>query len=409
MAGTTPGPEDEARAAGRLVADALTGLTRAVQASHRDLSGAVDRIVADGAHTWRPLSATSTAGVYGVVTAANRLAPRAVTEFVAVTGWAQVLAPSQTRRGRAVLAAVNGLWSPLVEANPELSITMAVRVAHSDVALDADSVAAAFPGATGDLVVFVHGLAQDEDSWKRPAAGQGDGYGARLCADHGMTPVYVRYSTGRRVHHNGRDLADLLDALASSWPVRVRAITLVAHSMGGLVAVAAVQQALERQSVWADLLRLVVTLGTPYHGSPMARALRDVNEALARTPVLGPLIEWIRVRTDGGGDLCSVTPLTVKPLTVNPLTAASSADGAPTTPRIPAVTAVSASLGGAADHRLGRLVGDGLVPVASAQAGDVTDLAVDTIHVNRAGHFDLLNHPAVYEHISMMVAGSAAP
>ena len=42
---------------------------------------------------------------------------------------------------------------------------------------------------------------------------------ARLGRDLGCTPVYVRYNSGRHISHNGRDLADLLAAIADSWPV----------------------------------------------------------------------------------------------------------------------------------------------------------------------------------------------
>ena len=41
--------------------------------------------------------------------------------------------------------------------------------------------------------------------------GGGETYGARLARDLGVTPVYVRYNTGRHISENGRSLAELLE------------------------------------------------------------------------------------------------------------------------------------------------------------------------------------------------------
>ena len=44
---------------------------------------------------------------------------------------------------------------------------------------------------------------------------------AGLRADLGLTPVVVRYNTGRHICDNGDDLAALLDAVVMAWPVPV--------------------------------------------------------------------------------------------------------------------------------------------------------------------------------------------
>ena len=61
-------------------------------------------------------------------------------------------------------------------------------------------------------------------------------YGERLHEDLGITPVFVRFNTGRHISENGASLAALLDELVASWPVDVEQIALIGHSMGGLVA-----------------------------------------------------------------------------------------------------------------------------------------------------------------------------
>ena len=66
-------------------------------------------------------------------------------------------------RGRFVSSAVNGLIGDRLAAErPRLAIPMAVRSAGCDVPLDAEGLAAAFPSATDRVVVFVHGLCENE-------------------------------------------------------------------------------------------------------------------------------------------------------------------------------------------------------------------------------------------------------
>ena len=83
------------------------------------------------------------------------------------------------------------------------------------------------------LVVFLHGLMETERGWR---LGGREPYGARLRREPGLTPVYVRYNSGRHISENGRSLADLLERVVAEWPVEVEEVALVGHSMGGLVA-----------------------------------------------------------------------------------------------------------------------------------------------------------------------------
>ncbi len=61
------------------------------------------------------------------------------------------------------------------------------------------------------------------------------------------------------------------------------------------------------------------------------------------------------------------------------------------------VSVVSATRRGAPNGRIRRWVGDGLVPVDSAEGVRVSRFALTRLHVNDAGHLGLLNHPAVRE------------
>ena len=93
----------------------------------------------------------------------------------------------------------------------------------------------ALPGAGGRILVLVHGSCMNDRMWLR----NGHDHGAALARDLGYTPLYLHYDSGRHVSTNGRDLAALLEELVEAWPVRVAETSLVAHSMGGLVARAA--------------------------------------------------------------------------------------------------------------------------------------------------------------------------
>jgi len=52
-------------------------------------------------------------------------------------------------------------------------------------------------------------------------------------------------------------LAALLEELAKAWPVDVRQMALVGHSMGGLVARSAAYQADQHDHEWAGALAIV--------------------------------------------------------------------------------------------------------------------------------------------------------
>ena len=97
----------------------------------------------------------------------------------------------------------------------------------------------AFPEATSKVAVFLHGLGENEESWRLHADRHGLGtestYGSRLAEDFGYTPVYLRYNTGLHISENGQHLTSLLDDVVAAWPTPVTELILVGHSMGGLV------------------------------------------------------------------------------------------------------------------------------------------------------------------------------
>ncbi len=77
-------------------------------------------------------------------------------------------------RGRFVVSAVNGfIGDRLAEEHPDLAIEMSVRRHGQDVPCSSRDLAAAFPDATGEIVVFLHGLGESDDAWRHRVAETG--------------------------------------------------------------------------------------------------------------------------------------------------------------------------------------------------------------------------------------------
>ena len=288
-------------------------------------------------------------------------------------------------RGRFVRAAVNGLiGEELRRDHPRLAIEMAVRDGGRDVPLTTDGIAAAFPDPTPRLVVFLHGLCENEAYWRRHRDRVGSTYGESLAA-RGWTPVYLRANTGLGVRENGVALAALLQRLVERWPTDVERIALVGHSMGGLVvrtATAVQAEAAPGRPRWTDRVTDIVTLGTPHLGAPLAKSAHHGSALLDRTP-----------ESRGFGAVLDRRSLGIRDLEEGV------AAEVPTLPRA-RYRLVSASLSASPRHPVAQVLGDLLVTPRSAVGRDRrgTELfpGAETLHVGRTDHFGLLNHPEVH-------------
>jgi pimeloyl-ACP methyl ester carboxylesterase len=205
--------------------------------------------------------------------------------------------PEQSFAREAVLAALNGvLGDRLHEGNNPLATRMDLyRVqGQRSVRLDAKSVGA---GATGKILVLVHGLCMSELQWT--PAGE-TAHADTLATQLGYTPLYLRYNTGLHTSQNGQALSQLLEQLVSQWPVPMEEITLLTHSMGGLVARSAAQYA---RPQWRSVLKNMVFLGTPHQGAPLAKAGNWVDAILGSTPYSRPFARLGQLRSAGITDL----------------------------------------------------------------------------------------------------------
>jgi pimeloyl-ACP methyl ester carboxylesterase len=285
-------------------------------------------------------------------------------------------------RGRFVSSAVNGLIGDrLVEERPRMAIPMAVRVGGRDVRLDEASLAEAFPDASGRVVVFLHGLCENESYWDRWRERTGTTYGEML-AGEGWTPVFLRANTGLGLRPNGAALSALMQRLVAAWPVPVSRIALVGHSLGGLVVRAAGAVSSDVDDPWTDLVSDVVTLGTPHLGAPIARGIGHGSRGMARLPETAPFGRILDLRSVGVHDLVAGLAEDVPPL-----------------PHA-RYRLVAATVTATKRHPVGHVVGDLLVRVPSAYGrdrhGQQLFPGATVLHVGRTDHFGLLNHPDVH-------------
>lgn len=284
----------------------------------------------------------------------------------------------------AVVGGLNGaIGDHLVRSGNPLGVDMVLRI--GDRYYVPDRCDANEFGELENISVFVHGLGTTEWSWVFGAEQSwGDPsscFGTRLEDDLNLTPVWVRYNTGRTISENGLDLARLLTQLEKRAP-NLRSIVLLGHSMGGLVVRQACCDATEQEARWPELVRHVFYLGSPHQGAPLARFARGVSGVLEAvdlpaTQIISRIIEG---RSEGVKNL---------------------ADGLESALALPDAhhTFISGSVTTDPDHPVGKILGDLLVQRKSAADDGLErhNTEVSRQHQGRVKHHEVQNHPAVYE------------
>ena len=317
---------------------------------------------------------------------------------------------SSSPRGALVVGALTGLMGDRLESErSDLHEPMAARLGGRAIALDPTALRAAYPDATGRIVVFLHGLMESEFSWRAGAGPDGSTYGSRLREELGLTPVELRYNTGRHISHNGLELADLLEGLVAGWPVEVERVALVGHSMGGLVARSACHQAAERGDDWVGRVRHVVSLGSPHMGAPLAQGVHWASAALHAVPETRPLASFLRRRSAGIRDLRQGSLVDADWRDCDP--DALRAEACQEVPLLEGATHcfVAATVLPNPRHPVSRLVGDFLVLEDSASGRSrsrrIPFEAEHGLVIGGTHHIALLNHPEVYDRLRVWLAG----
>jgi hypothetical protein len=233
----------------------------------------------------------------------------------------------------------------------------------------------------------------------------GHEHGAALARDLGYTPVHLHYNTGGHVSTNGRALATMLEALVASWPAPVDELAIVAHSMGGLVARSAHHYATVAGHAWTARLRKLVFLGTPHHGAPLERGGHRLHHFVDALPYAAPLARLGRIRSAGITDLRHGNVLDEDWDGTDRFVHGDDRRRPVPLPAGVDCFAIAATTARGARGLRARLVGDGLVPLASALGRHREPrfrLAFPASHrwiARDTGHLELLSRRPVYERI----------
>ncbi|RKG88061.1 alpha/beta hydrolase [Corallococcus sp. CA049B] len=394
MNSQSPGARKNAealRGASRLAVQATRGVMGLVEEVHRTIASGPSVL---GRPLERPARAV-TGWIYGTLQEVARHAGAGLDAVLAqLSPWLGDSSPGPQRE--AVVSALNGvLGDALEEQGNPLAIAMTFRVRGQPLRLEPQALRDALPEAGNRLLVLVHGSSMNDLQWSR----RGHDHGAALARDLGYTPVYLHYNSGLHISRNGRAFSELLEQLVSCWPVPLESLTLLGHSMGGLVARSACLVADAEGHGWRPLLRRLVCLGSPHHGSPLERGGSWVDVLLELSPYSAPFSRLGRIRGAGVTDLRFGNVLDAHWEGRERFGWGGDARRALALPEGVDCYAVAATT---AKTLSPRPPGDGLVPVDSALGRHaLPELTLRFPEANQriipgANHLGLLDHPEVY-------------
>ncbi len=393
------------RGLNRLTIDAIAGVIDLVEAMHYNIASVPG--IARKSKSGRTTGITGF--VYRSISGTVGLVGHALDRLLAKLD--PLLGVRSSWPGReASVAALNGVLGDYLAAskNP-LAIAMGLRREGHPLPMDAQALAAAIPKAGDKLVVLVHGLCMNDLQWSR----QGHDHGAALARDLGYTPVYLHYNTGLHVSINGRALDDLLDALLKVWPVQLGELVIIGHSMGGLVARSACHYAAAARHEWLLHLDKLLFLGTPHQGAPLERGGNAVDMLLGISPYTAPFARLGKVRSAGITDLRYGNLVDEDWEGRDRFERSGDVRRAVSLPEDVQCFTIAATTGKHAGDLSDRLIGDGIVPLASALGRHKDPRLALTFPESRQwigyemNHLDLLSRREVYERISRWLAPSA--
>lgn len=402
----------EAQALGDLAGDGIGGAAARAQELHTAIAARVFGALGGPSAPIRATHDVITGAIYASVRAAGGVGGHVTGAVVGATRGDDAPALVDHPRAGFAVGALNGiLGDRLHERDSPLAVPMTVRLDGHDVALTPEGLAAAYPAANARVAVFLHGLCESEQSWKLGTAREhGDPlptYAGRLDADLGLTPVLVRYNSGRRISDNGRALDRLLHELLTYWPAETPELVLIGHSMGGLVIRSACHEAHGSARPWRERVSHVVMLGTPHLGAPLEQGVNQATRMLRRLPEAIPVAAILDTRSVGIRDLRfgAITEQDWDGHAPDHIE-----DPCSDVPLLAGVRhcTIAATFTGRHDGPAGRLFGDLLVTHSSATGAGrrrrIAFSAQDIVHLGGVSHFALLNHPRVYAYLEEWLA-----
>lgn len=385
------------RGLSRLAFDATRQVTDLVEAMHLNISSAP--------LPWAPQIEGRTRGITGLVYRSIREISgglgSGIDALLALPGVPDTAAPASAGY-EAFRAALNGVVGDhLADSGNPLALNMSFRRDGLALPMQRAALAAALPDAGPRLLILVHGLCMNDLQWSR----NGHDHGAALARDRGYTPVYLHYNSGRHISVNGREFADSLQALLDNWPVPVRELAILGHSMGGLVARSACHYGEQAGHGWLQKLRKLVFLGTPHHGAALERGGNGLQRLIGITPYTAPLARLGMLRSAGVTDLRHGNLLDDDWQDHDRFAHCGDVRRPLPLPSKTECYALAASTGKRRGDFNDSLIGDGLVSIASALGQHPREERDLRIPVHRSSlhyglnHWDLLNHADVHARI----------
>ncbi len=348
------------RGLSKLAVQSVSGVTQIVEGVHLAVLKTIGVPTGTQAQKTRGITGLTYSSIRGVTGLVGKGLDTLLTRLessASVEGFA-------TPQREAVLAALNGIIGDRLSAdNSPFATRMTLR--YRGEVLSGDK-PASIDAASGKVLLMMHGLCMNELHWTVQQPGQVFGHAQLLASELGYTPVYLRYNSGLHISQNGRELALRLEQLLSQWPVEVTELTIIAHSMGGLLARSAVHYAGQQALQWPGYLKNMVFLGTPHHGAPLEQAGSWVDHFLRSTPYTAPFARLGQLRSAGITDLRHGYLLDTDWEGHDRFQRRTDDHQPVPLPESVACFSVAATKAGQADATLNRLPGDGLVPVRSA-------------------------------------------
>jgi pimeloyl-ACP methyl ester carboxylesterase len=390
------------RGVNRLTIAGIAGVVDLVEAMHQQIASVPGLLAKPRRDRTSGITRLVYRSIHGVIGLVGHGLDSLLAQFEPLLG------EHSTWPGReSLLAALNGvLGDYLAGSNNPLAITMQLRCGGAALPVERELLAAAIPDAGGRLLVLLHGLCMSDLQWKR----KGHDHGAALARDLGFTTVHLHYNSGLHVSTNGQAFAGQLESLVKDWPVPVTELVLIGHSMGGLVARSACHYGAQAKHQWLQRLDKVVFLGTPHHGAPLERGGNWVDVLLSSTAYSAPLARLGKIRSAGITDL-RYGNVVDEDWHKRDRFARSGDRRVPVPlPEGVACFAIAASTGKSAGALPELLVGDGIVPLASALGHHHDPRLAIGFEPSRqwvayaTHHLDLLNRPEVYAHIRRWLA-----
>lgn len=381
----------------RLITDATIGVTDLVEAMH-------NRIVHPPFLPSTPIQhlITTIAGVtYKSIRWSTKLigggVDKALGLFASVSG--EIKTTDEKEALRAVLNGVVGDYLEKTE-NP-LQIHMQFKYQANAITLDTENLKKIHPTPNGKILLMVHGSCMNDMQWTRKE----HNHGTALAKEFDKTPMYLHYNSGLHISTNGQNLNKLLEKLVSHWPVPIEELTIIAHSMGGLVARSALHYGQQERNSWTKHLKKIIFLGTPHHGAPMEQAGNYVDVILEAVPYAKPFARLGKIRSAGVTDLRYGNLVDEDWENSDRFEMQGDQRQTISLPKQVECYAIAGVIGKATKSATRELLGDNMVGIKSAlgqhkdPAKNLNFKKANTWIACESNHMDLLSNPKVYNKI----------